>query len=89
MAPFMSWSVWESKTQLDFCLHSRYVLHIQGSQGIGSPGAIRWNLCLCLLLAWVIVFLCILKGVKSSGKVKPGGPGGPKVGTWEGFLERE
>ncbi|XP_017498310.2 sodium-dependent proline transporter isoform X1 [Manis javanica] len=48
---------------------SRYVLHIQGSQGIGSPGDIRWNLCLCLLLAWVIVFLCILKGVKSSGKV--------------------
>ncbi|XP_049627781.1 sodium-dependent proline transporter isoform X2 [Suncus etruscus] len=48
---------------------SRYVLHIQGSQGIGSPGTIRWNLCLCLLLAWVIVFLCILKGVKSSGKV--------------------
>ncbi|EHH54665.1 hypothetical protein EGM_15548 [Macaca fascicularis] len=48
---------------------SRYVLHIQGSQGIGSPGEIRWNLCLCLLLAWVIVFLCILKGVKSSGKV--------------------
>ncbi|KAK2116664.1 Sodium-dependent proline transporter [Saguinus oedipus] len=41
----------------------RYVLHIQGSQGIGSPGEIRWNLCLCLLLAWVIVFLCILKGV--------------------------
>lgn len=50
--------------------HSRYVLHIQGSQGIGSPGEIRWNLCLCLLLAWVIVFLCILKGVKSSGKVR-------------------
>lgn len=47
----------------------RYVLHIQGSQGIGRPGEIRWNLCLCLLLAWVIVFLCILKGVKSSGKV--------------------
>lgn len=53
-------------------LHSRYVLHIQGSQGIGSPGNIRWNLCLCLLLAWVIVFLCILKGVKSSGKVRLG-----------------
>uniref|UniRef100_A0A6I8P403 Transporter n=1 Tax=Ornithorhynchus anatinus TaxID=9258 RepID=A0A6I8P403_ORNAN len=48
---------------------SRYVLHIQGSAGIGDPGGIRWNLCLCLLLSWVIVFLCILKGVKSSGKV--------------------
>ncbi|XP_068134520.1 sodium-dependent proline transporter isoform X1 [Hyperolius riggenbachi] len=48
---------------------SRYVLHIQGSSGIGDPGQIRWNLCLCLLLAWIIVYLCILKGVKSSGKV--------------------
>ncbi|XP_043925499.1 sodium-dependent proline transporter [Protopterus annectens] len=48
---------------------SRYVLHIQGSSGIGDPGSIRWNLCLCLLLAWIIVYLCILKGVKSSGKV--------------------
>ncbi|MEE6478512.1 hypothetical protein FKM82_011865 [Ascaphus truei] len=48
---------------------SRYVLHIQGSSGIGDPGPIRWNLCLCLLLAWIIVYLCILKGVKSSGKV--------------------
>uniref|UniRef100_A0A8B9Q1Y2 Transporter n=1 Tax=Apteryx owenii TaxID=8824 RepID=A0A8B9Q1Y2_APTOW len=48
---------------------SRYVLHIQGSSGIGDPGSIRWNLCLCLLLSWTIVYLCILKGVKSSGKV--------------------
>ncbi|NXY74701.1 SC6A7 protein, partial [Glareola pratincola] len=48
---------------------SRYVLHIQGSSGIGNPGRIRWNLCLCLLLSWTIVYLCILKGVKSSGKV--------------------
>ncbi|KAG9491232.1 hypothetical protein GDO78_006543 [Eleutherodactylus coqui] len=48
---------------------SRYVLHIQGSSGIGDPGHIRWNLCLCLFLAWTIVYLCILKGVKSSGKV--------------------
>ena len=66
----------------DLVSHSRYVLHIQGSRGIGSPGQIRWNLCLCLLLAWVIVFLCILKGVKSSGKVKLGGPGGLR--GWEG-----
>ncbi|CAH2276004.1 sodium-dependent proline transporter [Pelobates cultripes] len=48
---------------------SRYVLHIQGSSGIGDPGQIQWKLCLCLLLSWTIVYLCILKGVKSSGKV--------------------
>ncbi|KAK1161062.1 hypothetical protein AOXY_G19947 [Acipenser oxyrinchus oxyrinchus] len=48
---------------------SRYVLHVQGSSGIGNPGGVRWNLCLCLLLSWIIVYLCILKGVTSSGKV--------------------
>ena len=29
----------------------------------------RWELFGCLIAAWVIVFLCICKGVKSSGKV--------------------
>ena len=39
------------------------------SDGIDSPGELRWQLCLCLLLAWIVVFLCIIKGVKSTGKV--------------------
>ena len=29
----------------------------------------RWELVLCLLMAWVIVGLSLIKGVKSSGKV--------------------
>ncbi|RWS21714.1 Sodium- and chloride-dependent glycine transporter 2-like protein, partial [Leptotrombidium deliense] len=28
-----------------------------------------WDLALCLFISWVIVVLCLLKGVKSSGKV--------------------
>lgn len=28
-----------------------------------------WQLALCLLLAWVVIFLCLVKGIKSSGKV--------------------
>jgi SNF family Na+-dependent transporter len=36
------------------------------SDGIGAPD---WQLCLWLLLAWVVVYLVIIKGVKSSGKV--------------------
>lgn len=39
------------------------------SEGMHDMGPIRWQLCLCLLLAWIVVFLCICKGVKSSGKV--------------------
>ncbi|RXM31740.1 Sodium- and chloride-dependent glycine transporter 2 [Acipenser ruthenus] len=43
------------------------VLHI--SKGIEYPGDIRWPLALCLFLAWVIVYVSLAKGIKSSGKV--------------------
>ncbi|XP_014649492.1 PREDICTED: sodium- and chloride-dependent GABA transporter 2 isoform X2 [Ceratotherium simum simum] len=45
----------------------RRVLKI--SDGIHHLGALRWELALCLLLAWVICYFCIWKGVKSTGKV--------------------
>ena len=32
-------------------------------------GEIKWDLSLCLLLSWIIVFFCLFKGIKSSGKV--------------------
>ena len=34
----------------------------------GNIGEVHWDLTLCLLLSWIIVFLCLMKGVKSSGK---------------------
>ncbi|KAB0394612.1 hypothetical protein E2I00_010962 [Balaenoptera physalus] len=37
--------------------------------GIHELGALRWELALCLLLAWVVCYFCIWKGVKSTGKV--------------------
>uniref|UniRef100_A0A8I3WY59 Transporter n=1 Tax=Callithrix jacchus TaxID=9483 RepID=A0A8I3WY59_CALJA len=39
------------------------------TSGIHDLGALRWELALCLLLAWVICYFCIWKGVKSTGKV--------------------
>ncbi|XP_038056296.1 sodium- and chloride-dependent glycine transporter 1-like isoform X2 [Patiria miniata] len=39
------------------------------SEGIDDLGPVRWQMALCLLLSWVVVFLCICRGVKSSGKV--------------------
>ncbi|XP_060078471.1 sodium- and chloride-dependent neutral and basic amino acid transporter B(0+)-like [Ylistrum balloti] len=36
------------------------------NDNIGAP---LWKLALCLLMSWIIVVLCLIKGVKSSGKV--------------------
>ncbi|XP_035694152.1 sodium- and chloride-dependent glycine transporter 2-like isoform X1 [Branchiostoma floridae] len=46
---------------------NHYALEI--TPGIHEPGGIKWQLALSLVLAWVIVFLSLCKGVKSSGKV--------------------
>ncbi|XP_014207594.1 sodium- and chloride-dependent glycine transporter 1-like isoform X2 [Copidosoma floridanum] len=39
------------------------------SHGIEDTGTISPKMAGCLLLAWIIVFLCLSKGVQSSGKV--------------------
>ncbi|KAI1883386.1 hypothetical protein AGOR_G00230900 [Albula goreensis] len=39
------------------------------SSGIDHIGVLHWDLAICLLLAWVICYFCIWKGVKSTGKV--------------------
>lgn len=39
------------------------------SSGIHRLGHIRWQLLVCLFCAWLLVFLCLCKGIKSSGKV--------------------
>ena len=39
------------------------------SPSISEAGEVQWHLALVLLLAWLIVFLCTMKGVKSTGKV--------------------
>ena len=49
-----------------FCC-SNFMLDI--SQGIHDLGSIRWELALCLLLAWTIVYCALWKGIKSFGKL--------------------
>ncbi|XP_008407030.1 sodium- and chloride-dependent GABA transporter 2-like isoform X1 [Poecilia reticulata] len=39
------------------------------SKGIEEIGSLRWELVLCLLLAWIICYFCVWKGVRSTGKV--------------------
>ncbi|KAL4225787.1 hypothetical protein ACF0H5_016476 [Mactra antiquata] len=38
------------------------------TKGIHDMGSIQWKLSLCLLLAWVVICVCLAKGIKSSGK---------------------
>ncbi|MBN3305528.1 S6A20 protein, partial [Amia calva] len=45
----------------------RETLNITSS--IDEPGSIHMGQALCLLLAWLIVYLCVVKGTQSTGKV--------------------
>ncbi|KAH9507409.1 Sodium- and chloride-dependent glycine transporter 1 [Bulinus truncatus] len=45
----------------------RYVLRL--TRGIHEPGQIKWDLTMCNLLAWIIICLCLIKGVSTMGKV--------------------
>ncbi|CAH1788345.1 unnamed protein product [Owenia fusiformis] len=39
------------------------------TSGLDNMGGVRWQLALCLLAAWLIVFLVLIKGISSLGKV--------------------
>ncbi|TNN10086.1 Creatine transporter [Schistosoma japonicum] len=43
------------------------VLRISG--GIHDIGTIQWELALCLLLTWIVIYFCIWKGIKTSAKI--------------------
>ncbi|XP_054628891.1 sodium- and chloride-dependent creatine transporter 1-like isoform X1 [Dunckerocampus dactyliophorus] len=45
----------------------RKVLRLSG--GLHEPGNISYEMVLCLLATWIIVYFCMWKGVKSTGKV--------------------
>lgn len=42
---------------------------LQISSGLEEPGSVNWEMALCLLLGWIICYLCVWKGVKSTGRV--------------------
>ena len=51
------------------CDSSNHVLGLEETSGFDSLGWPRWQLVLCLALAYIVLFLALFKGVKSSGKV--------------------
>lgn len=51
---------------------SRYFWYnsaVQASSHIGSAGVFNWKMFLCLFAAWVLIYLCLFRGIESSGKV--------------------
>uniref|UniRef100_A0A8B9HNM1 Transporter n=1 Tax=Astyanax mexicanus TaxID=7994 RepID=A0A8B9HNM1_ASTMX len=49
--------------------YTRQVLQVHLSPGLHQLGAVSWQLALCLLFIFTIVYFSIWKGVKTSGKV--------------------
>jgi len=48
----------------------REVLGLHLSDGLDHIGAPRWRLVLCLMAVFTVIYFCIWKGVKTSGKVQ-------------------
>lgn len=48
---------------------SRAVLELHTSPGMHALGLPKWQLVLCVLLVFIILYLALFKGVNSSGKV--------------------
>lgn len=48
------------------------------SNSISESGGLNWKMTLCLLVAWSLVGLAMIKGIQSSGKVGVGGPLSPR-----------
>lgn len=60
--------VFKAPETFSVCLSIRhYVLNI--SDDIGNFGEVRLPILGCLAVSWSVVFLCLIRGVKSSGKV--------------------
>ncbi|ELU10824.1 hypothetical protein CAPTEDRAFT_115534 [Capitella teleta] len=39
------------------------------SAGIEETGEMKWELVVAFLAGWILIFICVIKGIKSSGKV--------------------
>ena len=43
---------------------------LEMSEGMEEMGGVNWKLCGCLLLSWIIVLVCLIRGISSLGKVR-------------------
>ena len=52
-----------------FLIYRRKVLGAHQSAGIEDVGTVKWDLALCLMSVYVVVYFSIWKGIRTSGKV--------------------
>ncbi|XP_059161224.1 uncharacterized protein LOC131944555 isoform X2 [Physella acuta] len=45
-----------------------YLSVVKVSDGWHQAGELRWQLCLCLLVTWCVILLCLIKGFRPGGK---------------------
>lgn len=57
-----------NRTLATYEYFNKYVLGVTEDITWENYGGIRWELVGCLLLAWIIGYLCVVRGVKTSGK---------------------
>ena len=43
---------------------------LEMSEGMEEMGGVNWKLCSCLLFSWIIVLVCLIRGISSLGKVR-------------------
>uniref|UniRef100_A0A8C9SR37 Transporter n=1 Tax=Scleropages formosus TaxID=113540 RepID=A0A8C9SR37_SCLFO len=65
--PNTSWTNGSTSPAEEFYI--RHILQLHLSPGLHELGAVNWQLALCLLLIFTVVYFSIWKGVKTSGKV--------------------
>ncbi|XP_036380340.1 sodium-dependent serotonin transporter-like [Megalops cyprinoides] len=63
----LSWAHNSTSPSEEFFI--RYVLQVHRSPGLHHLGAVSWQLALCLLFIFTVVYFSIWKGVRTSGKV--------------------
>ena len=73
--PYSSCPRLDNGTKLEECLEAGrtqfywYRKALDASPSIEESGGLVWHLILVLLVAWAVVFLCMMRGVQSAGKV--------------------
>lgn len=74
--PYTSCPLGPNCTEMEGCKlagrtqHFWYTKAISASDSINDMGDFQWHLCLVLIVAWIVIFLFVSRGVQSAGKVR-------------------